>query len=191
MKSFPTRIGLVERAFLSVPRAAPTVSSRRAKNSRHAERGAIQSRRSQSAPARAEQNRLTFDVDRLHVDLSAHFCEPRRSRRARLCPHAVREQWCVGGELFAGGPGPGAGDDDPCVIGDDDGVEMAFLAGANELIVQRNERVIAALASAILDQNHRRSVLRQRGEGQLRVLQIAPRLQDAAFAAKFVETICR
>ncbi len=90
---------------------------------------------------------MAADLEVTDLDLAAHFDD---ARRAGVFV-ALGEERSVGGDLLAGGPGAGAGDDDPRGIGEDQRFERPVLAGARQLVVKGDQRVLAALATTVLE----------------------------------------
>jgi hypothetical protein len=122
--------------------------------------------------ARTNQHGLPLDCDGLNIDVSAHLGNARGRPAAgsiQIAARASGKERCIRGKLFAGGPGPRTGDDEPGVIGDDDRVELVFLSNMRKLVMKSDERVGTALPSTVFHKSHARSVSRHRRLGQLRV----------------------
>lgn len=135
---------------------------------------------------------MAFHGDRLNVDLGTHLGDSRgRSGRAADLGFARRfpyEKGSVRGQLFTGGPRPGAGHHDARVVGHHDRLELAFLSNVGELIVKCDERVVTPLSSAVFDQGHAHNISRVRRLGQVSRrgdFGYVKRLRAAAFAANF------
>lgn len=104
----------------------------------------------------AEQNFVAADVDASN----AHALE----RRMRARSDERRER----GELFTSRPRARARNHDARPIGHDDGIERAFATGRAELVVERDERIDTAAATAfVVFTYHARIVRKACRRGQL------------------------
>ena len=125
--------------------------------------------------AQTEEDPLPADVERADVDLASQLGNARvafvrrRSGIGGQCSLRGRrlgEERGVGGQLLARRPRARAGDDEPRVVGEDDGLDASVLADAGELVVEGDERVVASQAASFLARRHARIVAHSLAGGQ-------------------------
>jgi hypothetical protein len=109
---------------------------------------------------------MALHIHRLKADVGSQLGHARDSVERWLAPYPLSEQRRIGRQLFAHGRGPGPGDDDPRVVGHDDGVETLVVTHLGKLVLKRDQRVVAASASSILERGHVRIVPRSFVGGQ-------------------------
>jgi len=151
-----------------------------AEDTGHSRGGPVQTGSASRAASSADEYRLALDGDPSNVDVRAHFCHARGCAQcagircgarlvcARGCARAdAHQKRRVCGKFLACRPRPRAGNDEAGVVGDHDGLHLALVSDVRELVMERDQRVAAALPSTVFDRGHAQSVSRGRFLGQL------------------------